>query len=75
MPLTRERARSRAWYGPFLSALAVSANVTAAPRAARVKRTTPYQARQRDEQFAQDWDAALEEALDAIEETAMRLAA
>ena len=52
----------------------MSANVTAAARAARVERTTPYQARQRDEQFARDWDAALEEALDKIEETAMRLA-
>ena len=69
------RARDRPdWYDVFLEALSLSGTVTAAARRAGVQRTTPYLARKNDNDFAREWDEALEESIDTVQLTAMRLA-
>ncbi len=56
----------------FLAALEESGNVTASATAAGLKRSTVYQWRSEDPEFAEAWDAALELGLDALEDEAIR---
>ena len=49
-------------------------SVKAACAAAGVNRTTAYRARADDEQFAAQWQSALDEAVDVVEATAFKLA-
>jgi len=58
----------------FLATLAESCNVTAACRAARIGRATAYEWRDADEAFAAEWAAAVEEAVDGLEQEAWRRA-
>ena len=58
----------------FLAELAVRGNVTDAALAAGVPRQTVYDWRTGDEAFAAAWDAALDEAADAMEREAWRRA-
>ncbi|HXV74493.1 MAG TPA: hypothetical protein VD713_07170 [Sphingomonadales bacterium] len=51
----------------FLKALAASGVVAVAARAVGLAASGAYQARAQDKIFAREWDAALEEALDALE--------
>ena len=72
-----QRALARArpdWAEPFLAALALSANVTVSARSVEVSRSTAYEARNRDDEFALEWDNAIEEALDGIELAVMQAA-
>ena len=58
----------------FLAALRESPNISQAARTADVDRRTPYKWRDEDTGFAQDWDSALEEAVDTLEQEAHRRA-
>jgi hypothetical protein len=51
----------------FLNVLASSGNVSAACRAVGVNRQRAYDTRARDDAFRQNWNAALENALDDLE--------
>lgn len=51
----------------FLDELRRTANISAAARAAGVSRKTAYWQRQNDPALREDWDHALEEALDDLE--------
>lgn len=53
----------------FLQALEGSLNVGHAARLALIGRRTAYTWREEDEAFAAAWDAALETAIDALEQT------
>jgi hypothetical protein len=54
----------------FLSVLRQRANITAACRATPHARQTFYDLRERDPEFAEAWDEALEEAVDGLEQVA-----
>lgn len=58
----------------FLSALAESGNVKLACQAARVSRSTVYEWRGEDPEFAAAWEAALAEAVESLEAEAYRRA-
>ena len=68
---TRSRPRAN-WRPAFLRALAVTGVVTTAARNAGVERKTAYRARNSNLAFARQWDNALDEALDAVEQAVMR---
>jgi hypothetical protein len=70
----RRRTRPKAWQPAFLIAFRNSGNVRAAAQAAGVSRSEVYLARIRDTGFADAWDEAAEEAVDAIEARARQLA-
>jgi len=53
----------------FIEALTASGTISHAARAAGVSRWTVYRWRSADKEFREDWDYALEEAIDAIEST------
>jgi len=59
---------SKHWYHIFLDALRQVPSVTAACKKATVARRTAYWHRELYEEFAKDWDDALEEGRDLIEE-------
>ena len=58
----------------FLDALRLSPNVTAAAAAGGHNRRAFYRVRERDREFAELWDDALEEALDRLEAQMYRFA-
>jgi hypothetical protein len=58
----------------FLRNLAEFGNISLAAKAAGVLRRTPYDWRERDPVFAQEWDDALEQACDLLELEARRRA-
>lgn len=58
----------------FLAALRETGRVTAAARAGEVARSSWYDRREKDDQFAQDWDDAEREYLDEAEAEAFRRA-
>lgn len=62
------------WVKGFLVALASSGNVRLSCEAAAIDRKTAYNLRNDDEAFAADWETALEEAADLLEEEARRRA-
>src|ERR1035438_9843342 len=55
------------WRAKFIAALAVTANVSAAARAAGIARQHVYVVRNDDPEFAAAWDDALETAVDELE--------
>ncbi len=58
----------------FIEALALTANVTAACKLARVGRNVIYEWRKDDPSFKADWDEATELGTDALEDEAVRRA-
>jgi hypothetical protein len=58
----------------FLDVLRETANVSRAAKAIGVSRKTVYELRKTDKDFASDWDDALAESLDYLEEEARRRA-
>jgi len=62
------------WQSAFLRVLADTGNVRAASASAGISRATAYRARKRDRNFADKWDAALDDALEALMAEAMRRA-
>lgn len=67
-------ARIKAWVGPFLDALEDTGMVTEACRRAGVGRSTAYEHRQRDEDFALAWHEVEERAIERMEREAYRRA-
>jgi N-methylhydantoinase A/oxoprolinase/acetone carboxylase beta subunit len=62
--------RADTWKPLFLSALRNSGNIRASCQAAGVTRQAAYKARERSQEFASQWDEALEEAIDTLEAAA-----
>lgn len=62
------------WKPRFIQALRNSANVRASCQAAGISRMAAYKARERSEEFAREWDEALEEAVDTLEAAAWQRA-
>lgn len=62
------------WKETFLTALANSANIRAACKAAGIARCTAYEAKEKDLAFAAKWEVALTEALELLEAAAFRRA-
>lgn len=67
-------ARETGWVPAFLVALRNSANVRFACDAAGVARKTAYILRREDATFREQWDEAMEDALDMIEAAAFQYA-
>src|SRR5262249_47879561 len=63
----RARTRLGKWRDGFLRALAKTPSVTMAAKAAGVSRRTAYDHRERDSEFAAQWDDALNQSLDVLE--------
>lgn len=68
------RTRNRNWKKVFLDALEDTASVTVACRRAEVSRKTAYQTRQRDAEFAAQWEEALHLGVYTLEDEAIRRA-
>lgn len=62
------------WASPFLSSLAQLGNVRLACETASIDRRTAYYLREEDETFAADWEQALEDSADLLEQEARRRA-
>ena len=62
------------WRGPFLTVLAKSANVSFAAKKVGISRQAAYHAYDGDHEFKAQWDMAIEEACDVLEEEARRRA-
>lgn len=62
------------WKAAFLQTLEETASVTKACEVSGLPRRTAYNWRGADEQFAKDWDAAVERGTDALEDEAVRRA-
>lgn len=62
------------WAKAFLSALCESGNIRLACEAADVARSVVYELRDADTTFAADWECALEESADLLEQEARRRA-
>ena len=67
--MTRARKGSavRQWEDRFLSSLKTHANVSAAARTAGISTRTAYNRRNANSEFAELWEGAIKEALDALE--------
>ena len=59
--------RARRWEKQFLASLARHCNITQAAKEAGIARRTAYGRRDASPDFAEKWDEAIEEAIDAIE--------
>src|SRR3954469_15570484 len=70
----RTPKQRRNWQPAFLEALEKGHTVAGACKAANVGRTTAYQARQRDEEFAVAWRDLEEHAIEVLEAEAYRRA-
>jgi len=63
----RARARSAlVWRPRFLAALSMTNSVRLSARHARISRKMAYAHRERDKEFAEQWDEAIETALDLL---------
>jgi hypothetical protein len=63
----RARARSaHVWRPRFLAALSMTNSVRLSARHARISRKMAYEHRERDKEFAEQWDEAIETALDLL---------
>jgi len=65
---------AKGWKRGFIKALAASGIVTWAAAVVKKSRSTVYEAKAKDPEFATAWDDAIEEAIDAIEMEARRRA-
>jgi hypothetical protein len=72
-PNARTREGRKDWAPAFLAALK-GATVGRAAHAAGVGRRTAYDRRERDPEFAEQWDAAIEEGIEELEAEAARRA-
>ena len=74
MTMKKRTRRKPAWVTPFLDALRASGVVSRSADAAGVGRQTVYGRRSDDPEFAERWDDAINESLDAHELNVQRLA-
>lgn len=68
---TKKRAR---WVAAFLAVLRETSNVRRACEAAGIERSTAYRLRDKDTEFNRQWDEAMDEGSDLLEEEARRRA-
>lgn len=66
--------KPRSWKEKFLKALEISPNVSVACKAAGISRALSYQARSKDAEFAERWDAVIEASVDDLASEAFRRA-
>ncbi len=72
---TRARARDTArWRAKFLRALRQVPSVKHACMVAKIDRATVYRHRELDEQFAEEWRAAIQASVDELEHKAFQMA-
>src|SRR5262249_28657666 len=71
---SRARTRLGLWKAKFLEVLEVTPSVTVAAKAAGIDRTVAYDYRNKDPQFAEAWDAALQASVDRLEHQAWKFA-
>jgi hypothetical protein len=71
---TQVNARTRARQRAFLGAFSLTANISAAARAAQIERRQVYAWQEHDERFALEMQQAREEAFDRLEAEALRRA-
>jgi hypothetical protein len=64
---SRARTRTGRWKAVFLKTLEKTPSVTMAAKAAGIQRRTAYDHREKDPEFAQAWDDALNQSLDVLE--------
>lgn len=69
------KKNANAWRVPFLESLSSGTSITTACKTARVGRSTAFDHRQRDEDFALAWHEAAEAGADLLEDEARRRAA
>jgi hypothetical protein len=62
------------WQRAFLTGLENTGSVTQAAEAAKISRQTVYENKQNDPEFSRQWDEALEQSADALEEEARKRA-
>jgi hypothetical protein len=62
------------WQRAFLTGLENTGSVTQASEAAKISRQTVYENKQNDPEFSRQWDEALEQSADALEEEARKRA-
>ena len=62
------------WADAFLAALAITGNIRQSCEAAEIDRRTAYYLRDEDQTFAIEWDSALEQSADLLEQEARRRA-
>src|SRR5829696_4601355 len=62
------------WKPTFLEFLRATANVSASARGVGISKQAAYKAREKDEEFREAWEDALDEATDALEAEARRRA-
>lgn len=65
---TTTRAWRFPWMGPFLKALSIRGAVAPAAEKVGIARDRVYDLRKEDPNFAADWDAAIDRALDVAED-------
>jgi hypothetical protein len=73
-PYRRQARTFSQWRSVFLAALADSANVRAACEAAGISRETAYHYREKNEAFRAEWETAIQDACDTLEEEAWKRA-
>lgn len=69
-----KRMHKPRWYKAFIACMRDTGNVRESCEAAGITRTSAYNQRKADEEFAAQWDEAMEEAADALETEARRRA-
>lgn len=62
------------WKEIFIKALAKNGNISVAAKAAKVSRKTAYEHKESDSEFAEAWQEALEQSIEAMEAEAFRRA-
>ncbi len=72
--MTRGDTIKKRWREKFLAALARGCSVSQAARLAGISRQHAYRCRSRSQTFAQQWEDAIEQGTDALEDEAVRRA-
>lgn len=70
VPTTKPTHKKAGWQERFLALLAETFSVTAAAAGASTDRSYAYECRRKDPDFAAKWDAALQSAVDRLEQAA-----
>ncbi|HKF95947.1 MAG TPA: terminase [Gammaproteobacteria bacterium] len=70
----RSSERTSRARGIFIDALGQSANISHACRASGISRTQAYSLKEKDPAFAEEWETALDQAVDRLEQEAWRRA-
>lgn len=72
--MTAKKREARAWIPAFLEALSKTGNVRVACGHSGISRGAAYEMRGRDSAFSEQWDDAIDEAVDILEQECRRRA-